>query len=108
MFVRSCFRGSTGATSGAKLATSRTMTTTHSPATVVGLLRSRRRARRPPAGGAAGAAVSSSVREVTSVTLPQTDARVEDRVNEINREGDEYEQNRRDKDAALDHRKVAA
>lgn len=109
MLLRFWLRGSAGATSGAKTAATSTIIRPVIPATMAGLAPRRRSVGRPSVcPRAAEGSVNSSVREVTSLTLAQPDARIEQGVEEVDDKVHQHEQERRDQDTSLDHREVTA
>src|SRR5207247_3335950 len=97
--------------SGARTATATTNVMPARPATAARRRTSRRaRPRRPGAVGPAAteAAPASSWLDATrSLGVCMAKPRVEHRVDEVDGEVDEDEADRRDEDAALDHREVA-
>src|SRR5436190_7474464 len=98
--------GSWVASSGANTAISAIATSSTAPMTSVGCLRSQRPRR---FGSVAGSAAAPSSRAGTALTASRVaDARIEQRVAEIDQQVDEDVDARREQQHALDHRIVVA
>src|SRR6476469_4088646 len=103
--LRSCARGSYGASSGAKIATKMKIATRTQPAIAPGLWRSRRNAsdQSPPWLSSCSSLDSSSATD-TLLLPPEADARIDQAVRDVDEQVHEDDDDGDEEDAALDHR----